>query len=103
VPFQFLSARGWSHIGTGCGSKNLGNGQYRTCGKGCGCRGGTGNGCKGRCGQGCGGTSSPRCRGNTAYTKDCGRHDWGIGSWGAASDDFSFASNNASCSGTSCY
>ncbi len=102
VPGTFLSKRGWSHISTSCGSKYLGSGNYRTCGKGCGCTGGSGNGCKGRCGQGCGGTSFPPCVGSTTYTKDCAKHDWGLGSWWSASDDYSFASNNASCTG-GCY
>ncbi|MCB9563805.1 MAG: hypothetical protein H6709_11145 [Kofleriaceae bacterium] len=102
--YQFQNAQGWVHISTSCGRKYIGAGYYRTAGKGCGCTGGSGHGCKGRCGQGCGITSSPRCSGSTAYTQDCARHDYGLASWATASDDYAFASNNASCGGTgTCY
>jgi hypothetical protein len=101
VPYQFVSERGWVHISCTCGSQFIGSGFTRIAGKGCGCTGGSGNGCKGRCGQGCGGTSTPPCVGTTAYTQDCALHDYGLGSFAAASDDFAFASNNCSCSGTS--
>ncbi|MBL9020060.1 MAG: hypothetical protein JNL83_38095 [Myxococcales bacterium] len=87
-----VAAQGWTHISCSCFNQYLGNGQYRICGKGSGCTGGSGNGCKGRCGTGC----SP-CVGTAAYTRDCGRHDWGIGSFASASDDFMFASNNCGC------
>jgi hypothetical protein len=87
--YQFVQEKGWTHISCSCFNQYLGGSDYRTCGRGCTCGGG--NGCKGRCGVGCGGV------GSVAYTRDCGRHDWGIGSWTAASDDFSFASNN--CAG----
>jgi len=102
VQGTFVSQRGWSHISSSCSNQYLGSGNWRTCGKGCGCNGGSGNGCKGRCGQGCGGTSSPGCYGSTVYTKDCAKHDYGLGSWWSASDDYAFASNNASCGGN-CY
>jgi hypothetical protein len=88
----FVAQQGWTHISCSCFNQYLGAGYYRICGKGSGCTGGSGNGCKGRCGAGCW-----PCAGTTAYTRDCGRHDWGIGSWAAASDDFTFASNNCSC------
>jgi hypothetical protein len=97
-PYQFVSARGWVHISCTCGNQNIG-GYYRQAGRGCGCTGGSGNGCKGRCGQGCGITSTPACVGTTAYTQDCAKHDYGLGSFSAASDDYSFAGNNCSCSG----
>jgi hypothetical protein len=87
---QFVAQQGWVHISCSCFNQYIGAGYYRVCGRGCGCGGG--NGCKGRCGTGC----SP-CAGTTAYTQDCARHDWGVGSFAAASDDFSFASNNCSC------
>jgi hypothetical protein len=87
--YQFVQEKGWTHISCSCFNQYLGGSDYRTCGRGCSCGGG--NGCKGRCGVGCGGW------GSVAYTRDCGRHDWGIGSWTAASDDFTFASNN--CAG----
>jgi hypothetical protein len=86
---RFAAQQGWIHISCSCFNQYLGGSDYRTCGRGCTCGGG--NGCKGRCGVGCGGV------GTVAYTRDCGRHDWGIGSFAAASDDFSFASNN--CAG----
>ncbi|HEY5920130.1 MAG TPA: hypothetical protein VIV11_00610 [Kofleriaceae bacterium] len=92
VTHRFVAAQGWTHISCSCFNQYLGSGYYRICGRGWGCTGGSGNGCKGRCGTSC----SP-CVGTTAYTRDCGRHDWGIGSWAAASDDFTFASNNCSC------
>jgi hypothetical protein len=87
---RFAAQQGWVHISCSCFNQYIGGGYYRTCGRGCTCGGG--NGCKGRCGTGC----SP-CAGTTAYTQDCARHDWGVGSFAAASDDFSFASNNCAC------
>ena len=97
--YHFVADRGWVHISCTCGTQNIGDGFFRTAGRGCGCTGGSGNGCKGRCGQGCGITSTPPCVGTTAYTQDCAKHDYGLGSFAAASDDFAFASNNCSCSG----
>jgi hypothetical protein len=103
-PYQYVSERGWVHISCSCAYKYIGSGYYRTAGKGCSCTGGSGNGCKGRCGQGCGVTSTPKCVGTTAYTQDCAKHDYGLGSFTAASDDYSFASNNCSCDGVgTCY
>lgn len=99
TPYQYVSERGWVHISCTCGTQYIGSGYYRTAGMGCGCTGGSGNGCKGRCGQGCGITSTPACVGTTAYTQDCAKHDYGLGSFTAASDDYTFASNNCSCSG----
>jgi hypothetical protein len=104
TPYQYVSERGWTHISCGCGNQYIGSGYYRQAGMGCSCNGGSGNGCKGRCGQGCGITSTPACVGTTAYTQDCAKHDYGLGTFEAASDDYSFASNNCSCSGVgTCY
>jgi len=104
TPYEYVSERGWVHISCACGNKYIGSGYYRQAGMGCGCNGGGGNGCKGRCGQGCGITSTPACVGTTAYTQDCAKHDYGLGSFSAASDDYSFAGNNCSCSGVgTCY
>jgi hypothetical protein len=101
--FRYVSERGWTHLSCTCGNQYIGSGYYRQAGRGCGCNGGD-NGCKGRCGQGCGITSTPPCVGTTAYTQDCAKHDYGLGSFSAASDDYSFASNNCSCSGVgTCY
>jgi hypothetical protein len=103
TPYQYVSEQGWTHISCTCGSQNIG-GYTRQAGRGCGCTGGSGQGCKGRCGQGCGITSTPACVGSTAYTQDCAKHDYGLGSFSAASDDYSFAGNNCSCSGVgTCY
>ena len=99
TPYHYVSEHGWTHLSCTCGTQNIGSGYYRQAGRGCGCNGGGGNGCKGRCGQGCGITSTPKCVGTTAYTQDCAKHDYGLGSFSAASDDYSFASNNCSCSG----
>jgi hypothetical protein len=102
-PYSYVSEQGWTHISCTCGQQNIG-GYTRQAGRGCGCNGGSGNGCKGRCGQGCGITSTPNCVGTTAYTQDCAKHDYGLGSFSAASDDYSFAGNNCSCSGVgTCY
>jgi hypothetical protein len=102
--YEYVSERGWTHISCTCGNQYIGSGYYRQAGRGCGCNGGSGNGCKGRCGQGCGINSTPKCVGTTAYTQDCAKHDYGLGSFSAASDDYSFASNNCSCSGVgTCY
>lgn len=103
TPYEYVSERGWVHLSCTCGTQNIGSGYYRQAGRGCGCNGGD-NGCKGRCGQGCGITSTPKCVGTTAYTQDCAKHDYGLGSFAAASDDYSFAGNNCSCSGVgTCY
>ena len=88
APFTYLAAKGWVHLSCGCYNKYIGSGYYRTCGKGTSCGGG--NGCKSRCGVGCGGV----LYGRGAYTRDCGKHDWGLGSWTRASDDYSFAGWN---------
>ncbi|SET80682.1 hypothetical protein [Stigmatella erecta] len=102
TPYEYVAERGWTHISCTCGQQNIG-GYTRQAGRGCSCNGGD-NGCKGRCGQGCGITSTPQCVGSTAYTQDCAKHDYGLGSFAAASDDYSFASNNCSCSGVgTCY
>ncbi|ADO74800.1 hypothetical protein [Stigmatella aurantiaca] len=102
TPYQYVAERGWVHLSCTCGNQNIG-GYTRQAGRGCSCNGGD-NGCKGRCGQGCGITSTPKCVGTTAYTQDCAKHDYGLGSFAAASDDYSFASNNCSCSGVgTCY
>ncbi|HZI12772.1 MAG TPA: hypothetical protein VE153_20490 [Myxococcus sp.] len=102
-PHEFVSERGWVHLSCTCGTQYIGSGYYRQAGRGCSCNGGN-TGCKGRCGQGCGITSTPACVGTTAYTQDCAKHDYGLGSFSAASDDYSFASNNCSCSGVgTCY
>lgn len=104
TPYHYVAEQGWTHISCTCGNQYIGSGYYRTAGKGCGCTGGSGQGCKGRCGQGCGITSTPACAGTTAYTQDCAKHDYGLGSFAAASDDYSFASNNCGCSGVgTCY
>jgi hypothetical protein len=103
TPYQYVAERGWVHISCSCGTQYIGSGYYRQAGMGCGCNGGN-TGCKGRCGQGCGITSTPQCVGTTAYTQDCAKHDYGLGTFEAASDDYSFASNNCSCSGVgTCY
>ncbi len=103
TPYEYVSERGWTHLSCSCGTQYIGSGYYRQAGMGCGCNGGD-NGCKGRCGQGCGITSTPKCVGSTAYTQDCAKHDYGLGTFAAASDDYSFAGNNCSCGGVgTCY
>jgi hypothetical protein len=104
TPYKYVAEQGWTHLSCTCGTQNIGSGYSRQAGRGCGCTGGSGQGCKGRCGQGCGITSTPNCVGTTAYTQDCAKHDYGLGSFAAASDDYSFAGNNCSCSGVgTCY
>lgn len=104
TPYQYVAERGWVHLSCTCSNQFIGSGFYRQAGRGCGCTGGSGQGCKGRCGQGCGITSTPACVGTAAYTQDCAKHDYGLGTFEAASDDYSFASNNCSCSGVgTCY
>jgi hypothetical protein len=85
---EFYADKSWVYLSCGCYRKYIGNGYYRTAGKGSWCTGGWGNGCKGRCGIGCGWS------GRGAYTRDCAKHDYGLGSWWSASDDFSFAGSN---------
>lgn len=98
APFDYVAERGWTHISCTCGTQYIGSGHYRIAGKGCGCTS-SDTGCKGRCGQGCGITSTPPCVGTTAYTQDCAKHDYGLGSFLEASDDYTFAPNNCGCSG----
>jgi hypothetical protein len=87
--YRFVSVRGWTYIGCSCRNQYIGSGHYRVAGVGFGCTGGSGNGCKGRCGAGC------NSNGHTgSYTQDCAKHDYGLGSWTSASDDFSFAGLN---------
>jgi hypothetical protein len=87
--FDYAVDRGWTYISCTCSYQYIGSGYYRWAGRGCTCGGG--NGCKGRCGSGCGGV------GWVVYTQDCAKHDYGLGSWTAASDDYCCASNN--CNG----
>ena len=56
----------------------------------------TGNGgaCEGRCGIGCGPDNRAGGWGSGKYTYDCARHDYGLGSWTAAFDDYTFANYN---------
>lgn len=84
----FQDTKSWVHLSCSCYRQYVGDGYYRTAGRGSWCTGGYGNGCKGRCGSGCGST------GRGAYTRDCARHDYGVGSWWSASDDFAFAGWN---------
>jgi len=86
APLSVEAARGWTYLSCSCRSQYIGSGYYRTVGKGWSCGGG--NGCKGRCGGGCGSS------GRGAYTRDCAKHDWGLGSWWRASDDYFFAGWN---------
>ncbi len=90
----FVSQRGWVHISCTCKTQYIGSGYYRQAGQSTSCTGGSGNACKGRCGVGCG--SDNECSGYTTgtYTQDCAKHDYGLGSWWAASDDYSFSSYN---------
>lgn len=104
APYEFAHETGGLNttISPTCQYQHIGNGYYRTAGKGCSCKTSPANGCAGRCGQGCGGTSFPPCVGSTLYSKDCALHDYQLGSFANASDDYLFMSNNASCGG-SCY
>lgn len=70
-----------------CSNQYIGNGYWRQAGKSSSCTGGSGNGCKGRCGVGCG------SNGSGYYTHDCARHDYGLASWTAAFDDYSWGWN----------
>ena len=56
----------------------------------------TGNGgsCEGRCGIGCGPDNRAGGWGSGKYTYDCARHDYGLASWTAAFDDYTFARDN---------
>jgi hypothetical protein len=56
----------------------------------------TGNGgsCEGRCGIGCGPDNRAGGWGSGKYTYDCARHDYGLGTWTAAFDDYTFAGYN---------
>jgi len=87
VSFEILAERSITCISCACQTQYIGNGYYRQAGKGSWCTGGSGNGCKGRCGSGCG------TNGGGYYTRDCALHDYGLGSWTAAADDWSFGWN----------
>jgi hypothetical protein len=95
-PFHFVAEQGWVHLSCSCSRQYIGSGYYRTAGKGGGCTGGSGSGCKGRCGKGCGPDNLkwPWSWGSGVYTRDCAKHDYGLGSWQSAFDDYSFASPN---------
>lgn len=82
--FDIAQDRAIVCIGCACSNQYIGSGYYRQAGQGWSCTGGSGNGCKGRCGAGC----SSNLSGN--YTQDCAKHDYGLGSWAAASDDYTF-------------
>jgi hypothetical protein len=82
--FQFVNDHSIICIRCACQNQYIGSGYYRQAGQGWGCTGGSGNGCKGHCGAGCASDLS----GN--YTQDCAKHDYGLGSFAAASDDYTF-------------
>jgi hypothetical protein len=82
--FDIAQDRSIVCIRCACQNQYIGSGYYRQAGQGWGCTGGSGNGCKGHCGASC----SSNLSGN--YTQDCAKHDYGLGSWAAASDDYSF-------------
>ncbi len=83
---DITQSRGWVCLAScSCTNQYIGSGYYRQAGRGNSCTGGSGNGCKGRCGAGC----SSDLSGN--YTQDCAKHDYGLGSFASASDDYTFA------------
>lgn len=88
--FTSTSERGWTYLSCSCQTQNIGSGYYRQAGVGTGCTGGSGNGCKGRCGVGCGYDNQYYYL-QGSYTQDCAKHDYGLGSWTSASDDYAFA------------
>lgn len=90
----FVAQRGWVHISCSCKTQYIGSGYYRKAGKGDWCTGGSGRGCKGRCGVGCGYDNLCWGYATGTYTRDCAKHDYGLGSWWSASDDYSFSSYN---------
>jgi len=75
----FFAQRSWTYISCTCSVQYIGSGYYRWAGRYCN------GGCPGMCGVGC------DLNGHGAYTQDCAKHDYSLGSWFSASDDYLFA------------
>ncbi|WP_394840834.1 hypothetical protein LZC95_27630 [Pendulispora brunnea] len=92
--FKFVSENGWAHLPCSCGVRSIGGGRRARVGKGETCGSQPAPHCPGRCGVGCGPDNLVARWGSGVYTVDCARHDYGIGTWEAAFDDYSFAPKN---------
>jgi hypothetical protein len=81
-----VSENGWSYLPCARRRSYLAPNTWRTTGRG--------GACEGRCGIGCGPDNRSGPWGTGKYTYDCARHDYGLGSWNAAFDDYTFAFPN---------
>ncbi|WP_394821897.1 hypothetical protein [Pendulispora albinea] len=93
--FKFVAENGWAYIQCRCHFQDA-EGYHNWMGVGESCGTSASPHCPGRCGVGCGPDNlGPLGRwGSGKYTADCAKHDYGVGSWAAASDDYIFASAN---------
>ncbi|WP_394821896.1 hypothetical protein [Pendulispora albinea] len=93
--FKFVAESGWVHLQCQCGYQDA-EGYKNWMGVGESCGTSASPHCPGRCGVGCGPDNlGPFNRwGGGKYTADCAKHDYGVGSWGAAADDYTFAPPN---------
>ena len=90
-PFTFKNERSWTFLSCSCVNSWLANSNFSGYKRTGYC---SSSSCPGRCGVGCGWDNTYSGWGSGKYTSDCALHDYGLGSWTAASDDYTFASYN---------
>lgn len=81
-----VSANGWTYLPCARRQSYIAPNAWRVTGRG--------GACEGRCGIACGPDNRSGPYGTGRYTYDCARHDYGLGSWTAAFDDYTFALPN---------
>ncbi|WP_394834621.1 hypothetical protein LVJ94_49810 [Pendulispora rubella] len=91
--FKSVAENGWAYLSCGCRWQDA-HGYHNWMGKGESCGSSASPHCPGRCGVGCGPDNLWFAWGSGTYTADCARHDYGVGSWGSAFDDYTFAPHN---------
>jgi hypothetical protein len=94
--FTAVSENGWVYLPCSCSWNYIGSGWYAQTGKGETCGSSGSPHCPGRCGVGCGPDNLkwPWSWGSGVYTQDCALHDYGLGSWENALDDYTLAPYN---------
>jgi hypothetical protein len=94
--FTAVSETGWVHLPCSCSWNYIGNGWSAQTGRGESCGSSGAPHCPGRCGVGCGPDNLkwPWSWGSGVYTRDCALHDYGLGSWENALDDYTLAPYN---------
>ena len=92
--FKFVAENRIASLSCGCRWQDA-FGYFNWMGQGESCGTSAAPHCPGRCGKGCGPDRLVLLRwGTGAYTADCARHDYGVGSLAAAADDYAFANPN---------